>query len=174
MDAIADLGLRPDPAPERTPVPPFDLVIFGAGGDLALRKLFPALAQRNREGVLPRLDGQIAFDARVAANVLDLVAREMRLSPAAARREEERLAQLLGREGSLEDLNGDLCARIRDGRIDPASPALREHLRATTLDKLAVDQPSYATFAQVEAEGWTTANEEPWPEARDEEDRPGA
>ena len=35
------------------PVPSFDLVIFGASGDLALRKLFPALAQRNREGVLP-------------------------------------------------------------------------------------------------------------------------
>jgi glucose-6-phosphate 1-dehydrogenase len=53
MDAIAEPTLRPETIPERTPVPPFDLVIFGAGGDLALRKLFPALAQRNREGVLP-------------------------------------------------------------------------------------------------------------------------
>ena len=53
MDAIVDNALRPETAPERTPVPPFDLVIFGASGDLALRKLFPALAQRNREGVLP-------------------------------------------------------------------------------------------------------------------------
>jgi glucose-6-phosphate 1-dehydrogenase len=40
-------------APERTPVPPFDLVIFGASGDLALRKLFPAMAHRDSEGVLP-------------------------------------------------------------------------------------------------------------------------
>lgn len=53
MDAIAERLLKPEAAPERTPVPPFDLVIFGAGGDLALRKLFPALAQRNEEGVLP-------------------------------------------------------------------------------------------------------------------------
>ena len=53
MDAIAERLLKPEAAPERTPVPPFDLVIFGAGGDLALRKLFPALAQRNGEGVLP-------------------------------------------------------------------------------------------------------------------------
>jgi glucose-6-phosphate 1-dehydrogenase len=53
MDAIVDRALRPETIPERTPVPPFDLVIFGAGGDLALRKLFPALAQRNQEGVLP-------------------------------------------------------------------------------------------------------------------------
>lgn len=39
--------------PERTPVPPFDLVIFGASGDLALRKLYPAMAHRDSEGVLP-------------------------------------------------------------------------------------------------------------------------
>ncbi len=53
MDAAVDRELRPETIPERTPVPPFDLVIFGAGGDLAMRKLFPALGQRNREGVLP-------------------------------------------------------------------------------------------------------------------------
>ncbi|WP_324133114.1 glucose-6-phosphate dehydrogenase [Bosea sp. (in: a-proteobacteria)] len=53
MDDIAGRLLRPETIPERTPVPAFDLVIFGAGGDLALRKLFPALAQRSREGVLP-------------------------------------------------------------------------------------------------------------------------
>lgn len=53
MDATPEHIIRPEAAPERTPVPPFDLVIFGAGGDLAMRKLFPALAQRNLEGVLP-------------------------------------------------------------------------------------------------------------------------
>jgi glucose-6-phosphate 1-dehydrogenase len=42
------------PQPERTPVPLFDLVIVGATGDLALRKLFPALAWRASEGVLPK------------------------------------------------------------------------------------------------------------------------
>src|SRR5215218_2187849 len=41
------------PLPERTPVPVFDLVIAGASGDLALRKLFPALVQRVSEGVIP-------------------------------------------------------------------------------------------------------------------------
>ena len=53
MDAVVDRAVKPEAAPQRTPVPPFDLVIFGASGDLALRKLFPALAQRNQEGVLP-------------------------------------------------------------------------------------------------------------------------
>jgi len=33
--------------------PPSIFVIFGAGGDLAKRKLFPALCNLNREGLLP-------------------------------------------------------------------------------------------------------------------------
>ncbi len=41
------------PVPERTPVPSFDLVLVGAGGDLAMRKLLPALARRIGEGVIP-------------------------------------------------------------------------------------------------------------------------
>jgi glucose-6-phosphate 1-dehydrogenase len=39
--------------PGRSPVPEFDLVLFGATGDLAGRKLFPALLHREAEGVLP-------------------------------------------------------------------------------------------------------------------------
>jgi glucose-6-phosphate 1-dehydrogenase len=38
---------------ERVPVPPTTLVIFGATGDLALRKLFPALYNLAHEGSLP-------------------------------------------------------------------------------------------------------------------------
>jgi glucose-6-phosphate 1-dehydrogenase len=40
--------------PGRSPVPDFDLVLFGATGDLAGRKLFPALLHREAEGVLPK------------------------------------------------------------------------------------------------------------------------
>lgn len=43
---------------EFIPVPPFDLVVFGATGDLALRKLFPALLRRF-------LDGQIPANSRI-------------------------------------------------------------------------------------------------------------
>ena len=35
------------------PAPPFDYVVFGALGDLAKRKLFPALFHRERDGQLP-------------------------------------------------------------------------------------------------------------------------
>jgi len=38
---------------EFIPVPPFDLVVFGATGDLSLRKLFPALLHRYLDGQIP-------------------------------------------------------------------------------------------------------------------------
>lgn len=43
---------------EFVPVPSFDLVVFGASGDLALRKLFPSLYHRFK-------DGQIPHDSRI-------------------------------------------------------------------------------------------------------------
>jgi glucose-6-phosphate 1-dehydrogenase len=46
-------------------VAPFDLVVFGGAGDLALRKLLPALYQRERDGRLPE-DGHILAVARTA------------------------------------------------------------------------------------------------------------
>ena len=42
---------------------PVDLIIFGASGDLSARKLFPALFQLDRAGLLP-LDLRIAAIAR--------------------------------------------------------------------------------------------------------------
>ena len=54
---------------EFIPVPPFDLVVFGATGDLSLRKLFPSLLHRY-------LDGQIPPQSRiigVARSELDTV-----------------------------------------------------------------------------------------------------
>ncbi|MBL8545453.1 MAG: glucose-6-phosphate dehydrogenase [Hyphomonadaceae bacterium] len=38
---------------EFIPVPPFDLVVFGATGDLSLRKLFPSLLHRFVDGQIP-------------------------------------------------------------------------------------------------------------------------
>ncbi|HXH01857.1 MAG TPA: glucose-6-phosphate dehydrogenase [Candidatus Competibacteraceae bacterium] len=46
-----------------TPTPPFDLVLFGGTGDLAMRKLLPALYQAHRDGVL-HPEGRIIAAAR--------------------------------------------------------------------------------------------------------------
>jgi glucose-6-phosphate 1-dehydrogenase len=55
---------------EFIPVPPFDLVVFGATGDLSLRKLFPALLHRFLDGQIPeqsRIIGVARSDLDTAA-----------------------------------------------------------------------------------------------------------
>jgi hypothetical protein len=49
-------------------------------------------------------------------------------------------------------LNRELARRIRDGELTLESPGLAEHLWATTLAKLAVDQPTYSGYRAALAE----------------------
>jgi len=97
----------------------------------------------------PALSGHAAFHARVAANVLAIVARELADGPAAAEAETARLEALLGLEGSRDALNRALCTALREGRITLATPGLREHLWATAIAKVAIDQPGYSGLKQA-------------------------
>lgn len=103
--------------------------------------------------------GALAYQARVAANMLDMVRRQGLLAPAAEAAERARLQALLGSSGHAVDLAADLATlnqcltdRIADGTLGPATPGLAEHLWRTTLDKLAVDQPGYASYLRCIAE----------------------
>jgi hypothetical protein len=93
---------------------------------------------------MPELKGHTAFHARVAANALGIVARELELGPKAANSEKVQLIALLGHDGTLDGLNRELCKQIRDGNLNIDSNALRQHLELTTLDKIAIDQPNYS------------------------------
>ena len=97
----------------------------------------------------PELSGHSAFHARVAANALAIVERELALGAGQDPAERERLSALLGGDGPLEAQNRALCREIRAGRITLDTPGLIEHLRATTLAKLAVDQPSYSGYRRA-------------------------
>ncbi len=92
--------------------------------------------------VRPRLDGQPAFHARVAANVLAIVERELELAPGFDAAEAERLRDMLGRGGALEDLNAALAAAIRAGGMDGRND-VAAHLLATARDKLRIANPRY-------------------------------
>jgi hypothetical protein len=94
------------------------------------------------------LSGRTAFEVRVAINALQLVDRELEHAANADRTELQRLEQLLGRSGTLLDLNRDLCERIASGAIEPSDQRLKEHLWASTMAKLAVDQPTYAAYQE--------------------------
>jgi hypothetical protein len=113
--------------------------------------LLAAVTAFLREQALPQLRGQAAFHARVAANALDIVRRQLVLAPLAEADEGQRLRALLQSDGNLAELNAALCQRIADGTIGLDTPGLLPHLWRTTLDKLAVDQPGYETFRRMQA-----------------------
>jgi len=100
----------------------------------------------------PELAPHTAFQLRVAANALELAGRDMALSPAQDAAELARLTALLGQTGSLLDLNTELARRLDAGEADLTTPGVAEHLWATTLAKLAVDQPNYSGYRAALAE----------------------
>ncbi len=114
-----------------------------------MQDLLAAVALFLREQAMPQLPGHAAYHARVAANMVDIVRRQLQLAPAADAQEQQRLRVLLQSEGSLAELNGRLCERLADGRIGLDAPGLAEHLWQTTLDKLAVDQPGYESYRRA-------------------------
>ena len=114
-------------------------------------ELTKAVADFLRNEITPDIKGHNAFKLRVAINMLDLVTRQLMLENASDATEAARLSQLLGqqgldRQGSLADLNRALADGIADGKLDLQTPGLQAHLWQTTMDKLAVDQPNYASY----------------------------
>lgn len=119
-------------------------------------QLLAAVARFLRDEAGPALgrhgEQALAYQARVAANMVDTVARQTALGPAADAVERRRLQVLLGLPADHPDaadlaaLNRHLAARLADGALDSSHPGLADHLWATTLAKLAVDQPGYDTY----------------------------
>ena len=99
-----------------------------------------------RNDIAPLISGHQAFKLRVAINILDLVTRQLTQEEGSDAAELDRLRALLGMDGSVLDLNRALAERIAKGEVDLATPGLAEHLWQTTMDKLAVDQPNYASY----------------------------
>jgi hypothetical protein len=109
-------------------------------------ELIRAVADFLRSDIAPGISGHDAFKLRVSINALDLVSRQLTLEPDSDAAEVSRLSQLLGVEGSLTELNRTLADRIAKGELDLQTPGLAGHLWQTTMDKLAVDQPNYASY----------------------------
>jgi len=109
-------------------------------------ELTKAVADFLREDIAPLVSGQNAFKLRVAINMLDLVTRQLTLEATSDASEKERLRRLLAMDGSLFELNRALADKIAHGEVDLRTPGVAEHLWQTTMDKLAVDQPSYAAY----------------------------
>ena len=115
-------------------------------------ELIKAVADFLRNDIAPVIKGHHAFKLRVGINALDLVARQLALEPDSDAAEAARLSKLLGMQGSLGELNRALADRIANGEMDLQTPGLADHLWQTTMAKLAVDQPNYASYKR-ELEG---------------------
>jgi hypothetical protein len=109
-------------------------------------ELTRAVADFLRDDITPAIAGHTAFKLRVAINILDLVTRQLTLAQGSDEAESVRLGKLLDAQGSLIELNRLLAGKIASGELDLNTPGLSEHLWQTTLAKLAVDQPNYASY----------------------------
>jgi hypothetical protein len=110
------------------------------------KELIKAVADFLRGDIAPLISGHQAFKLRIAINALDLVTRQITLEQDGDAAEVARLSRLLAMQGSVGELNRVLADRIAKGEVDLQTPGLADHLWQTTMDKLAVDQPNYASY----------------------------
>ena len=115
-------------------------------------EIIGAVAAFLKNVVAAETQGALSFNARVAANALEMMKRELDTAPAEDAAELARLRTILGRDGTLFELNAELSRRIEAGEVDLTTPGLKDHLWATTLAKLAVDQPTYGGYRAALAE----------------------
>jgi len=120
----------------------------------SVRELLDAVRAFLEEDVVPALEGPRQFHARVAANVLDIIGRELAGEEASLLAEWQRLAQLTGGaseppprlealRAAVREGTAALAERIRRGDADPFRDAVRAHVRATVEDKLRVANPRF-------------------------------
>jgi hypothetical protein len=93
--------------------------------------------------IRPSLDPRNAFLARVAANAMATIQRELTQGPAAEAEAVRLMAQLLDRNGSHTELNSELCDRIRSGEFTVETPGLLSALKVMAKNQIAIDQPNY-------------------------------
>jgi hypothetical protein len=105
---------------------------------------------------VPVLEGTKKFHARVAANVLAIIRRELQSEDEQLRAEWTRLDAVLGPAEPAPDdrptlrrrlraRTAELCERIRSGDADAGSwrEAVLDHVRHTVVEKLSVANPKY-------------------------------
>lgn len=98
-------------------------------------ELIAAVAEFLETDVRESTSGQVNFHARVAANALRMVERELLAGP------DEDVTEALVRAGY--DDEAQLAAAIRAGRVDGADDDVQVALRALVGRRLAVAHPGY-------------------------------
>jgi aminoglycoside phosphotransferase (APT) family kinase protein len=114
-------------------------------------ELLTAVRDFLRDEAAKEMPGRGGFLARVSANSLDIVLRELAMGRDAAGWELQALRNLLNADGDVRDLRANLCAAIRSDAIDLKRRDLRAYLRDSVLAQAMIDQPHYpGTIEAVE------------------------
>ena len=100
-----------------------------------------------RTEVRAEVKGRTNFMALVASNSLAIVKRELLLAPQHLAAELARLQALLSSQDDQPTLCQQLANQLRDGTLSLDTPGLKEHLRTTVANQLAIDQPKYPGLA---------------------------
>lgn len=109
-----------------------------------------AVATFLRDVCAPALSGRDAFMAKVAANAVEIAARESRDGPAAQAAETAILQDLLGpEETDLEALRAALCEQLMKGDRDETDAALLEALVSIVTTRVRIEQPGYASLSKA-------------------------
>jgi hypothetical protein len=118
-------------------------------------ELLAAIERFLRDEVMPNIGGARSFHARVAANALAIIRRELECEEEHLVKEWDGLNTLLGTADRPQTLAGlrekiaarneDLCARIRTGdeHSELFHDAVFGHVRQTVRDKLLVSNPGW-------------------------------
>lgn len=109
-------------------------------------ELLSDVAALLEDEVLDAVDGPLQHRVRVAANLVRMVEREVRLGPAADAAERERLALVLGDfDSDLKTLRNRLADRLAEPESLglPWERAIYDALRATVRADLAISKPGY-------------------------------
>lgn len=107
--------------------------------------LLKAAVKYLENDLLPTLDGYHRFKTRVTANALNTVYRELTLRASQEADERKRLVDLLGHEGSVDELSSELCGKIRSGAFAIDDPRMRDHVRQSLHDALEINNPKWLT-----------------------------
>ncbi|MFN8052711.1 MAG: DUF6285 domain-containing protein [Acidimicrobiales bacterium] len=100
-------------------------------------ELIEAVREFLQGDVSAATEGRVRFHARVAANALAIVERELAAGDEPARRHAERLAQL----GVADD--AELATALRAGRFDDRWAEVGAAIRESVDDRLDVANPGY-------------------------------
>jgi hypothetical protein len=106
-------------------------------------ELLDTMADLLGQEVMTAVPEHLVHRVRVVENLCRILSRESTLGPGAAEHEVQRLSELLGRSGPVEDLRGELAERLRHSDDPLFDEAAWQALVAITRDDLAIAKPGH-------------------------------